>query len=84
MAPYNNIPGINDYFVKRPIPGRQYMETGSIPISLFAHRAVLLGLVRRSIIKKINGKSRFCLFYCRSDLPTWGQVIGICARPDLT
>ena len=53
-------------------------------ISLFAHRAVLLGLVRRSIIKKINGKSRFCLFYCRSDLPTWGQVIGFCARPDRT
>ena len=50
MAPFNNIPGINDYFVKRPIPGRQYMETGSIPISLFAHRAVLLGLVRRNII----------------------------------
>ena len=54
MAPFNNIPGINDYFVKRPIPGRQYMETGSIPISLFAHRAVLLGSVRRNIIIIIN------------------------------
>ena len=58
MAPYNIIPGINDYFVKRPIPGRQYMETGSIPCKYshiaFAHRAVLLGLMRRSIIIIIN------------------------------